>query len=74
MDKIGTMILVWPFEDAPKDLQKLSTNGGDEDWLALVPDKLHGLSTNYLKANIIDIYPAPEKYGELVKVWIGAHA
>ena len=30
-------IEVWRFEDAPKHLQDLSTNGGDEDWVAVVP-------------------------------------
>ena len=30
-------ILVWRFNDAPIEYQELSTNGGDEDWLALVP-------------------------------------
>jgi hypothetical protein len=33
-------IQIWKFEDAPKELQALSTNGGDEDWLAIVPDYL----------------------------------
>jgi hypothetical protein len=28
---------LWRFEDAPEHLQELSTNGGDEDWLLLVP-------------------------------------
>jgi len=32
-----TMIKVWRFNDAPKALQDLSTNGGDEDWLAVIP-------------------------------------
>jgi len=30
-------ILVWEFEYAPAEYQKLSTNGGDEDWLAFIP-------------------------------------
>jgi hypothetical protein len=30
-------ILVWRFKDAPKELQKLSTAGGGESWLVLVP-------------------------------------
>lgn len=28
---------VWRFEDAPKRLRDLSTNGGDEDWLVELP-------------------------------------
>lgn len=31
-------ILVWKFYDAPESLQTLSDNGGDEDWLAVVPE------------------------------------
>jgi len=30
-------IKIWRFGDAPEDMQMLSGNGGDEDWLALVP-------------------------------------
>lgn len=30
-------IQVWEFYDAPEHLRALSDNGGDEDWLALVP-------------------------------------
>jgi hypothetical protein len=28
---------LWRFQDAPVYLQQLSTNGGDEDWVLLVP-------------------------------------
>jgi hypothetical protein len=31
-------IMVWPFHEAPPALRALSRNGGDEDWLALLPD------------------------------------
>ena len=34
---MNNYIKVYAFEDAPKELQYLSTNGGDEDWLAIVP-------------------------------------
>jgi hypothetical protein len=30
-------IIVWAFHDAPADLRALSTHGGDEDWLAVLP-------------------------------------
>lgn len=33
----GTAILIWRFDDAPGELQALSGNGGDEDWIALIP-------------------------------------
>lgn len=29
-------ILVWPFDVAPSELQLLSSNGGDEDWIAIM--------------------------------------
>ena len=35
-------IKVWRFYDAPKKYQKLSTHGGDEDWLAFIPKDLMG--------------------------------
>lgn len=31
-------ILVWPFDDAPPEYRALSTHGGDEDWVAFVPE------------------------------------
>ena len=33
-------IITWRFEDAPKEFQDLSTNGGDEDWVILIPAEL----------------------------------
>lgn len=33
-------IIVWPFYDAPAAYRLLSNHGGDEDWLAFVPDSL----------------------------------
>ena len=35
-------ILVWRFYDAPEEYAALSVNGGDEDWLAFVPDAAAG--------------------------------
>lgn len=37
---IDKAILIWKFEDAPKEYQELSENGGDEDWIAFVPKYL----------------------------------
>ena len=37
-------IKVWPFKDAPCTLRALSTAGGDEDWLAVVP---HDIEQHY---------------------------
>ncbi len=33
-------IYLWPFHDAPIEYRKLSTCGGDEDWLAFVPSSI----------------------------------
>ena len=30
-------IMVWRWEDAPSRFRELSTHGGDEDWVALIP-------------------------------------
>jgi hypothetical protein len=38
------LIKVWPFDHAPKKYQKLSNNGGDEDWVILIPK-------DYIKRN-----------------------
>lgn len=31
-------VIVWDWRFAPEELRKLSTCGGDEDWVAFVPD------------------------------------
>lgn len=33
-------IHIWPFDEAPEEYRALSTAGGDEDWVALVPGHL----------------------------------
>ena len=30
-------IRIWKFYDAPKEFQEMSINGGDEDYLAIIP-------------------------------------
>lgn len=39
---VDDCIKVWRFKDAPPELKALSDNGGDEDWLAVVPDDIAG--------------------------------
>jgi hypothetical protein len=34
-----TTITIWPFADAPQELQDLSTHGGDEDVLCILEGK-----------------------------------
>lgn len=68
-------ITVWRFGDAPADLQALSTHGGDEDWIALVPKAyaqryyLKERISTTLDPQIVD-HPSLAEY----EVWIGAHA
>ena len=35
-------IEIWKFANAPEYYRKLSKHGGDEDWIALVPEGLMG--------------------------------
>lgn len=71
-------IRVWRFHDAPEELQALSTNGGDEDWLALIPPKLAEDWIGWLDSGSsfgccsVDSYTHPELPGFVVK--IGSHA
>lgn len=70
-------IRVWRFEDAPEELRNLSTNGGDEDWIALIPPKLAGEYIPWLARGPfgvcdVDNYEHPELPGYKVK--IGCHA
>lgn len=39
-------IYVWRFEEAPEEYRRLSDNGGDEDWLVLVPS--HVANDNWI--------------------------
>lgn len=41
-------IKVYEFCGAPKYLQDLSTNGGDENWIAVVPAKILHTHSNYI--------------------------
>lgn len=69
-------IKVWKFEDAPKELQGLSTHGGDEDWVALIPPKLAGEWIGWMESGSsfgccsVSEYKLPD--GSMVR--IGAHA
>lgn len=66
-------IHVWAFEDAPDVYQKMSNNGGDEDWLALVPPHIEYLPLwleNTDTCNEPQIYEISKGY----KIIIGSHA
>ena len=55
-------ISIYRFKDAPQQWRDLSTNGGDEDWLAFVPDSLKSEYMPFLEegsgrfGNIVDSY------------------
>jgi len=70
-------IRVWRFQDAPEELRNLSTNGGDEDWLALIPPLLCGEWIGWIDSGAfgccsVDTYNHPELPGYVVR--IGSHA
>ncbi len=72
-------IRVWRFDDAPEELRALSTNGGDEDWLAVLPTYLKDEYVGWLQSGtsfgccrveeIAYIYE-----GRSVCVAVGSHA
>lgn len=69
-------ILVWGFYDAPADLRALSTHGGDEDWVALVPPKYKDRWIGWLEVGtsfgVCDVQKIERPDG--YTVYIGAHA
>ena len=68
------LIRVLPFEAAPKALQELSKHGGDEDWLAVVPETLRDAYIPWLGSNFgcCDVSKHPLPDGSVV--YIGTHA
>jgi hypothetical protein len=72
-------ITMWRFEDAPAVLRALSTNGGDEDWLAIVPKALltYGLpafmeSTSFACEDGLQKYEYPDLENDIIV--ISSHA
>lgn len=70
-------IQIWAWEDAPPILKKLSDNGGDEDWLAIVPPHLAEQCIQWLEVPsfgccCVDEYEHPWLDGYVVRV--GCHA
>jgi hypothetical protein len=69
-------IIVWQFHEAPLELQELSTNGGDEDWLAILPPS-NPIPPIWMDSSLygccsVDEYPHPTKEGYII--CIGSHA
>lgn len=71
-------ITIWRFEDAPQFLRDLSTNGGDEDWIALVPveheTKFYVSGWLYRIDTCMNPQIVPHPYDSRYEVWIGSHA
>ena len=68
-------VKVWRFADAPKEFQDLSQNGGDEDYLALLPKGLQGQDFAWLDCRhfgfcCIDKHELPN--GDTI--YIGSHS
>ena len=71
-------ILLWAFKDADPRLQALSEHGGDEDWIAYIPEEL---AEDYSVMQLFEssTFSISGAYQEVVfkglgKVLIGAHA
>lgn len=62
---------VWRYRDAPPALQGLSQAGGDEDWLALVPDSMDHCYFPWLVGGCVKVHRYPIA-GAVV--YIGCHA
>jgi len=75
MFKASKTIMVWRFYDAPKEFQDLSGHGGDEDWLAFVPnasgDEWIGWLESGSSFGVSEVTRHPVHGGI---VYIGAHA
>ena len=68
-------IQVWPFEGAPAEYKALSEHGGDEDWLAFVPDCLADRWIGWLESGTsFGVCDVSEHRVEGGIVRIGAHA
>lgn len=74
MNNIDKAIIVWPFGEAPETYRALSDNGGDEDWLAFVPDSLKNKYLPWLEQphfGVCDVSVYPIAGGE---IHIAAHS
>jgi len=70
-------ILVWRYDDAPEEL-KVSANGGDEDWLAMVPLSADERCISWLENGTPFGVCAVQMYGHPHRkdatIYIGVHA
>lgn len=67
-------IKIWTFEDAPEEFRDLSDNGGDEDFIAMVPKQFNnGLLPIFLDR--IDVCNDPQiiEFTDYF-IYIGSHS
>ncbi len=78
MQSTPNHIRIWKWTDAPQELKDLSTNGGDEDWVALLPPHIADEWIGWMDTGssfgccCVDEYSHPELPGYSVR--IGCHA
>ncbi len=75
MEREVKPILVWPFKYAPLEFKIFSPHGGDEDWVAFVPDMYRDMYISWLDSGggfgccYVSQHEVPGG-----TVYIGAHA
>ena len=68
-------IIIWKFRDAPKEFQELSENGGDEDWIAFVPDAFKGKYIGFLEeGSAFGCCTVEEHDVDGGRIYIGCHS
>lgn len=67
------VIRVWRFTDAPQVLQDMSGNGGDEDWVAVVPRSM-AADIGWLESPAFGCYCIDKHEWGDYRVYIGCHA
>lgn len=68
-------IAIWRFHDAPIEYRVLSTNGGDKDWIAFIPDELEGEYIGWLEQGTsFGCCDVSEYHVPGGKIRIGSHA
>lgn len=71
---MSPVIAVWRFHEAPEQYQHLSTNGGDEDWLALVPFEMREAYIPWLEYGPFGVCSIDRYEHADGIVYIGSHA
>ena len=68
-------IMVWPFHSAPAAYRALSGHGGDEDWIAYVPNDFPGGQPSWmLSGSSFGCCDVSKHEADGGRVYIGAHA